>query len=151
MSAFHCRLIPLLIRTVADAAVACRDDPHDEPRVTSTTATIAAAAMSTRRATMVSRVRPPEPDSTLIASAPPADDLGWRHDGRCRALGGGTAQGQRVRAYPVRTRPGPGAALGRVPPAGHQDPGPHGRLGRLPAHPAHPLLEVAQVAREMGA
>ena len=43
------------------------------------------------------------------------------------------------RAHGVPARPGPGAALGRVPPARREDPGAHRRVRRLPAHPADPL------------
>ena len=46
---------------------------------------------------------------------------------RRRALRAGAAQGQRRRPQPVRARPGPGAALGRIPAAGLQDPGAHRR------------------------
>ena len=42
-------------------------------------------------------------------------------------------------AVAVRAGPGPGAALGGVPPAGRQDPGAHRRHRRLPAYPADPL------------
>src|SRR5690349_24716238 len=79
-------------------------------------------------------------DSTPFASADATDALGWGHDGRrCPPLGARARQGQRLRAHPVRTRPGARPALGRLPPARRQDPGAHRGLRRLPAYPAHPL------------
>ena len=59
-----------------------------------------------------------------------------------RAGGGQAGVGPGGRAQPVRPGPGPGPALGRLPPAGRKDTGAHRRQRRrrrVPAHPPDPL------------